>query len=87
MRTTIRLDDGLLDQARQEARRRGETLTALIEKGLRRELASSKPAGTRPKVVLPVSDSPWGLMPGVDLSDSAGLLAIMEEGLPLEKLR
>jgi hypothetical protein len=87
MRTTVRLDDGLLELARAEARRRGETLTALIAKGLRRELATSIPAGRRPRVVLPVSNSTRGLMPGVDLSDSAGLLAIMEEGLPLEKLR
>ena len=43
MRTTVRLDDALLDQARREAQRRGETVTALIEKGLRLELAHAKP--------------------------------------------
>jgi hypothetical protein len=87
MRTTIRLDDGLLEQARQEARRRGETLTALIEQGLRRELARAKVNVTRPKVVLPVSDYTGGLMPGVDITDNAALLEIMEEGIPLHKLR
>lgn len=87
MRTTIRLDDGLLDQARQEARRRGETLTALIEEGLRRELARSKTDGARPKVILPVSDYTGGLMPGVDITNNAALLEIMEEGIPLHKLR
>jgi hypothetical protein len=86
MRTTIRLDDGLLEQARAEARRRGETLTALIEQGLRRELASSKPASPRPRVELPIFDT-GGLMPGVDLNNNASLLEIMGEGLPLEKLR
>jgi hypothetical protein len=87
MRTTVRLDDGLLEQARQEARKRGETLTSLIEKGLRHELASSKSTGPRPRVVLPVSECTGGLMPGVDLNNSAALLEIMEEGLPLHKLR
>ena len=85
MRTTVRLDDGLLEQARQEARRRGETLTALIEEGLRHELARSKQT-PRPRVELPIFDL-GGLMPGVDLSNNASLLEILEEGVPLEKLR
>jgi hypothetical protein len=87
MRTTIRLEDGLLEQARAEAKRRGETLTALIEEGLRHELAKSKEVKPRPKIELPVSKQEGWVMPGVDLSDNAGLLAILEEGLPLEKLR
>jgi hypothetical protein len=78
MRTTVRLDDALLDQARREAQRRGETLTALIEKGLRLELARSKPDRRRPKVVIPVSRGGKGLLPGVDLNNSADLLDIME---------
>ena len=85
MRTTVRLDDGLLEQAREEARRRGETLTALIEEGLRHELARSKQT-PRPRVELPIFDL-GGLMPGVDLSNNASLLEILEEGVPLEKLR
>jgi hypothetical protein len=86
MRTTVRLDDGLLEQARQEARKRGETVTSLIEKGLRHELASRKPAAVRPRVELPVFETS-GVMPGVDLSNNASLLEIMEEGIPLHKLR
>ncbi|MGA2266846.1 MAG: hypothetical protein ABSH44_00120 [Bryobacteraceae bacterium] len=87
MRTTIRLDDGLLGQARREAQRRGETLTSLIAEGVRRELARSKPERRRPKVKLPVFDSSGGVMPGVDLNNSAALLGILEEGLPIEKRR
>ena len=78
MRTTIRLDDALLDQARREAQRRGETLTALIEKGVRLELARSKPVQRRPKVAIPVFRGGKGLLPGVDLNNSADLLDIME---------
>jgi len=78
MRTTVRLDDALLDQARREAQRRGETLTALIEKGLRLELAQAKPARHWPKVAIPVFNGGKGLLPGVDLNNSADLLDIME---------
>jgi hypothetical protein len=87
MRTTVRLNDALLDEAREEARRRGETLTSLIEKALYRELRASRTTGPRKKVVLPFSDASGGLMPGVDINNSASLLDIMEEGLPLHKLR
>jgi hypothetical protein len=84
MRTTVRLSEGLLREAKAEAARRGETVTALIERGLRLVLASSSKIGRRPRIVLPV----WppkgsklkgsGTLPGVDLDDSAGLLDIME---------
>ena len=79
MRTTVRLDDALLDQAREEARRRGETLTSLMEKGLRLELARSKPLTQRRKVLLPVSKAGGGVMPGVDLHDSAALWDILDD--------
>jgi AcrR family transcriptional regulator len=78
MRTTVRLDDALLDQARREAARHNQTLTALIEQGLRLVLAQSRPSREkRRRVVLPVSGQ-GGLQPGVDLSDSAALLDVME---------
>jgi hypothetical protein len=78
MRTTVRLDDALLDQAKREAAKRHETLTALIEQGLRLVLAQSRsPRKKRLRVVLPVSGS-GGLQPGVDLNSSAALLDIME---------
>lgn len=78
MRTTIRLDDRLLDRARREAARRGTTLTALIEQGL--EIVLRKPpAGARPpRSPLPVSTAGGGLQPGVDLDDTSALLDRME---------
>ncbi len=81
------MDDGLLEQAKREAQRRGKTLTALIEESLRRELLRSQRGRAPQRVELPVSDCSGGLMPGVDLNNSAALLEIMEEGLPLDKLR
>jgi hypothetical protein len=74
MRTTVRLDDGLLDQARREAERRGTTLTALIEQGLRLAIRRPHSVERSARVRLPVSRGKGGLMPGVDLDDSASLL-------------
>ena len=81
----MRLDENLLELAKREAHRRGETLTSLIEKGLRSELARQN--GPRPRVELPVSPMSGGAAPGLDLSNNAAVLEHMEEGLPLEKLR
>ena len=78
MRTTVRIDDGLLERAKREAARRGETLTSLIEQGLRLVLAS-RPGQRRKRVVLPVCQARRGVLPGVDLNDNSRLLDIMEE--------
>lgn len=78
MRTTIRLDDHLLDQARREAAARGLTVTALLEQGLRLVLARAKHASERPRVTLPVCQVGGGTRPGVDLDDSAALLDLLE---------
>jgi hypothetical protein len=79
MRTTVRLDDALLEQAKREASRRRATLTALIEQGLRLVLAQSRTAREpRRRVVLPVSRAAGGVLPGIDLNDSAALLDVME---------
>ena len=81
----MRLDENLLELAKREAQRRGETLTSLIEKGLRSELARQN--ATRPRIELPVSAMSGGAAPGLDLTNNAAVLEFMEEGLPLEKLR
>jgi hypothetical protein len=77
MRTTIRIEDDLIKQAKREASRRGETLSALIEKSLRRAL-SGLPPNKRRRIGLPVSSARGGRLPGVDLNDTAALIDIME---------
>lgn len=78
MRTTIRLDDQLLAQAKEHAVRTGRTLTALIEDALRRALADGKRRSAGPAPVFPTFRGD-GLQPGVDLDDSAALLDLMDD--------
>jgi hypothetical protein len=78
MRTTVRLDDGLLAQAKREAERRGMTLTALIELGLRLALRRPRPGPRDTRIRLPVSRARGGTVPGVDLDDSAAVLDRMD---------
>jgi hypothetical protein len=76
MRTTVRLDDALFEQAKAEAERRGTTFTALLEVSLKGELQRSRL--TPRKVKLPVSDTSGGPWPGIDLNNSAQLWAILD---------
>jgi hypothetical protein len=80
VRTTIRLDDRLLAEAKKLAAASGRTLTAVIEDALRESLARRANARAGERVELPVSRSGGRLQPGVDLDDSAALLALMESG-------
>jgi hypothetical protein len=77
VRTTIRIDEQLLREAKLLAARTGQSLTALIEDALRAALARQHAAGERPPVRL-TTVSGQGLLPGVDLDDSAALLTLME---------
>lgn len=77
MRTTIRLDDDLLARAKRLALRAGRTLTAVIEDALRAALARGNPHGHGQRVQLPTFRG-GGLLPGVDLDDTAALLEVMD---------
>lgn len=74
----MRLEESLLEQAKAEAARRNKTLTALIEEGLRLALVNPKTPIRRKKVALPVSRRGGGVVPGVDIDNSADLLDILE---------
>jgi hypothetical protein len=78
MRTTVRLDDALLQRAKLESKRRGETLTSMIERGLRIVLANPVKRQPRAHVEIPVCHEGGGILPGVDLDDSAALLDVIE---------
>jgi hypothetical protein len=72
-RTTVRLPGELLDRAKRKAAAEGRTLTSLIEDGLRLVVAEKRGKPPRRRVQLPVSKATGGLMPGIDISDSAAL--------------
>lgn len=79
MRTTIRLSDYLLQEAKAHAVQSGKTLTAVIEDALRESLARQNARRpVRPPVKL-TTVAGQGLQPGVDLDDSATLLQLMEQ--------
>jgi len=78
MRTTIRLDEALLREAKQVAARSGKTLTAVVEDSLRETFARQKSQPERRRVELPTFKGGGGLLPGVDLDDSAALLDLLE---------
>ena len=77
MRTTIRINDQLLRDAKAHAARVGCSLTSLIEDALRQAL-SRQPANPRRGRVKLNTFLGRGLRPGVDLDNSAKLLDILE---------
>jgi len=78
MRTTIKIDDRLLAEAKARAAASGRTLNAVVEDALREVLARRPAKGHAQPAELPTFAG-GGLLPGVDLDDSAALLALMEE--------
>ena len=77
MKTTLNIDDSVMQRLREEAVRRGTTMSTLVEAGLRRVLA-----------VPEVEDAPETLRPLpswnggeelVDISDREALYRAMEE--------
>jgi plasmid stability protein len=76
MRTTIKIDDGLLAEAKARAAASGRTLNSVVEDALREALAR-RPQTGRGQIELPTFKG-GRLLPGVDLDDSAALLDLME---------
>jgi hypothetical protein len=79
MRTTVRLSKPLLERARQEAARRGITLTALIEQGLGLALRRPLKPSAQNVITLPVSNATGGTLPGVNLDRTSELIDRMED--------
>jgi len=77
MRTTIRLDDTLLEKTRQYALDNGTTFTAIVEDALREKIMA-RPALKKRKRVKLKTVKGQGLNAGVDLDDSASLLDLMD---------
>jgi hypothetical protein len=81
--TTVRLPDDLLLRAKRKAAAEGRSLTALIEEGLRRVVKDTAGFRRAERLLPPVSSATGGLMPGIDLDDSAALQELDNRaGLP-----
>lgn len=85
MRTTLTLDDDLLREAKERAARSRRTVSQVVEDAMRETFARAAPARRVRVVDLPTS--PGGPRPGVDLNDNAALRDLLDEGVPIEKLR
>ncbi|MBI4817083.1 MAG: type II toxin-antitoxin system VapB family antitoxin [Deltaproteobacteria bacterium] len=76
MRTTLDIDDELLDSARRRAAERGSTLTAFVEQALAAALAA--PSRRSKRFVLRWKTHRGSLRAGVDIADRDGLFDVME---------
>lgn len=78
MRTTIRLDDQLLEQTKQYALTHGKTFTAIVEDALREKVMNRPGVKKQPQIKLRTV-SGKGVNAGIDLDDSASLLDVMDK--------
>lgn len=76
MRTTARLNQHPLAQAKKRAAETGRTLTSVLEEALRESLQRRARTSRRAPVRLRMVNGS-GVRPGVDLDDSASLLDSM----------
>ena len=80
MRTTVTIDDHLLDSAKHLAVQKGTTVGSVIEDALRLLLGRT-PARTTSRVSLRTYGGS-GLQPGVDLEDKDALAALLGDDAP-----
>jgi hypothetical protein len=78
MRTTIRLPDDLLRDAKRLAAESDRTLTSVIEEALRAALRGNPANGRVHDPIHVTTYGRGGTLPGVDLDDSDSLLDRME---------
>ncbi len=74
MRTTVNIDEGLLETAKARAAEQGLTLGDLLEASLQHYLTL---APTRPRTSLPVFEACTGLAAGIDPSSNSSLYEAM----------
>lgn len=85
MRTTVSINDSLLDKAKRRARERGLTLGQYLEDAIRNDLA--RPKQDRPVPPFPIMGGQGGMNPRIDPTSNASMQDFLDEGVPFEKLR
>jgi hypothetical protein len=79
MDTTIHIDDQLFIRVQQVAQATGQSVDAIIANALTETLKNKQATASGEKFCF-TRDRGKGVMPGVDINNSAELLDIMEEG-------
>jgi ribbon-helix-helix CopG family protein len=77
VRTTITIDDRLLDQVRRRAAELGQTVSQVIEDSVREALLHRETGRSEPFRVHGFAGG--GVQPGVDLDDNGAVLALMDD--------
>lgn len=77
MKTTLNLDDRLLERAKRVAAAEGITLTALVEEALRARTTPRSERGQQFRLVLPTVKG--AAPPAVDIADRDALLDYLDE--------
>ena len=86
MRTTLTINDALYAKAKLQAAREGSTVGSVFEAALQAYLDRSRQLAHAELPPLPVHRGGI-LRPGVDLDDLSALRELLDEGMPLERLR
>jgi hypothetical protein len=84
MRTTLAIDDELLERARLLAQEQGTTVGKVVENALRRDFARAAPA-RGPQI--PTFRGGSGPRPGINLDSTRDLMEFLDEGRSLDSLR
>lgn len=71
MRTTLSIENALLERAKKRATQRGQTLGQYVESAVRRDLVI--PEDRRPAPKLPVFTRGTGMRPGIDPSSNRAI--------------
>lgn len=82
MRTTVRLDDALVKEAKVHAAEKGISFTQLLDESLRARLSARPPRGRVEPFRLTTYGN-GGVRPGVDLGDNRATRDLMDEDFPL----
>jgi metal-responsive CopG/Arc/MetJ family transcriptional regulator len=77
VRTTITIDEHLLDEVRKRAAERRQTVSQVIEESVRETLLRHRDNARAPFRVRAFFSA--GYQPGVDLDDNAGLLDLIDQ--------
>ena len=79
MRTTISIEDSLLEEAKAVALREKCSLGAVVEDALRARLLSQSKQGAQTERRPWITFGQGGVQQGVDLNDSGQLLEVMDQ--------